>query len=96
MTLVLLYCVLKHSTCKAIAVSVHKSSAENPPYRIVAYSCRALYFFSVIRPFLIGTVKYEFLVFRFQKLVWCPPYAIPYSRYGKIRVFKNEKTLSRF
>ena len=31
---------------------------------------------TIIRPFLIGTVKYEFWVFRFQKLVLCSPYTV--------------------
>ena len=34
-----------------------------------------------LRPFLIDTVKYEFLVFRFQKLVLCSPYR--WYKWGK-------------
>ena len=34
-----------------------------------------------VRPFLIGTVKYEFLVFRFQKLVLCSHYR--WYKWGK-------------
>ena len=41
-----------------------------------------------LRPFLIGTVKYEFLVFRFQKLVLWSPYR--WYKWGK-----NEFLVSR-
>ena len=51
-----------------IPSSIEDILAEN---LLVVMASRTLV---VIRPFLIGTVKYEFLVFRFQKLVLCSPY----------------------